>query len=89
MMKKGARKHGRLFTYIHAPSSHPMAAVVVSKKVASSAVDRHTLRRRTYSAFHSLAPQVQVVCVAKKELSKATFRDIVEDMTNNLCNAAL
>ena len=73
VMKRGKRAHSTLFScvYLSAPLGVSRAGVVVSKKVAATAVTRNRMRRQTYDVLRTLLPQVMspilLVCIAKKE----------------------
>ncbi len=53
--KTGKRIHGDCVTIVFTPFPTLHGSVVVSKKVAKSAVTRNTLRRRVYSQLRSVA----------------------------------
>jgi ribonuclease P protein component len=48
ILKSGQRYHGTFVSAVAISSLSPQISVVVSKKVAKSAVDRNRLRRRVY-----------------------------------------
>lgn len=60
----------------------PTVAVIVSKKVAKTAVSRNRMRRRVYEAFAPLVTSLpqgnRYVLYPKKEVLKANFEDIKE-----------
>lgn len=80
-MKTGARAHGRLFTCVYERGSTPAASVVVSKKVAKTAVLRHKIRRRTYSALSTIPLPHNVVVIAKNGVATAHLADIKAELT--------
>ena len=83
VMKRGKRAQSTLFScvYLPAPDGHSRAGVVVSKKVAATAVTRNRMRRQTYEVLRTLLPQVHpavlLVCIAKKE-ARGMTHDMVQ-----------
>jgi ribonuclease P protein component len=63
---------------------HARAAVVVSKKIAHSAVQRNAIRRRAYTILGTILPNLPqglvVVLYAKKEAVRASFDEISSDI---------
>ncbi len=63
----------------------PKFAIVVSKKVAQTAVERNLLRRRLYELFGKNAGDssggIAVVVFVKKEAIKATFRELKDSFS--------
>lgn len=82
----GKRFHGRFFSLLAAPLSvdHPKFAVVVSKKVATKAVDRNKVKRRARNALDkvrtSVSKPLALVLYAKSDAKKAEFSEIVSDI---------
>jgi ribonuclease P protein component len=66
-------------------------AVIVSKKVAKTAVGRNTLRRRVYSAFEPLLPRMKggFLCLAypRREGEKLSFKELSLSV-HDLCRQA-
>lgn len=83
-MKKGKRANGALFSYVFLPSPVGRASVVVSKKVAKTAVGRNLLRRRAYAALRATLPTVAVpvsiVCIARAGLSGASVARMEKEL---------
>lgn len=69
----------------------PGAAVVVSKKVASRATLRNTIKRRARVALQKLLPQgdssLVFVLIARKGAHAALFKDIRADIVNLMAHA--
>ncbi len=86
VMKRGKRVQSTLFSYVYlpAPEGHARAGVVVSKKVAATAVMRNRMRRQTYEVLCTLLPRAAapmlLVCVAKKEARGMTAAHIDEEL---------
>ena len=86
VMKRGKRAQSTLFScvYLSAPLPTSRAGVVVSKKVAATAVVRNRMRRQTYEVLRTLLPQVTppilVVCIAKKEARGMTAVQITREL---------
>lgn len=59
----GRRFQSQTLTVIHTPEATLKGAVVVSKKVAKSAVTRNTIRRRLYAALRQVATETGLVGV--------------------------
>jgi ribonuclease P protein component len=85
-MKRGKRAQSTLFScvYLPAPLGTSRAGVVVSKKVAMTAVVRNRMRRQTYEVLRTLLPQVTppilLVCVAKKEARGMTTAMLAREL---------
>lgn len=79
-MKTGKRAHAALFSFTYLSSPRAGAAVVISKKVAKTAVGRNLLRRRTYAALRIVMPKlltpISLVCIAKPALVGTSVREI-------------
>lgn len=79
----GGAFHTHLFTVRWKKSSQDGGrfSVVVSKKVAKTAVLRNKLRRRFYSALQNFpVKEVQGVIFVKKEATQASTADIVREI---------
>lgn len=68
-------------------------AVVVSKKVAASAVSRNKIKRKCYHVLRDLMPRVKksykIVFFAKKGVEKLSFKDFSENVFSTLSKAGL
>ena len=85
LLKTGTRVHGRLFTYIYSKKGAiPAASVVVSKKVAATAVGRHKIRRRAYESLRATLPPFRLALIAKKEAHTASYDEVRSDITHFL-----
>lgn len=79
--------HGESFSFKVAKTDalKQKFSVVVSKKVASHAVDRNKIRRRAYRVLQKLLPRltsgIQGVFMAKNGAGTKTFSDLEQDMT--------
>jgi ribonuclease P protein component len=66
-------------------------AVVVSRKVAKSAVRRHQIRRRTYAALAQIAEEldrgVHVVVFASPHVATLSYNELVEELRSQLVRA--
>jgi ribonuclease P protein component len=89
VMKRGKRAQSTLFSYVHlpAPEGYSRAGVVVSKKVATTAVMRNRMRRQTYEVLRTMLPDVHpailLVCIAKKEargMTHAALKQALEEL---------
>ncbi len=83
------RSHGELFSLSVSPSDGAEAkfACVVSKKVASSAVRRNTIKRRCRDIFRgSLVslPAGSYILYAKKGAAEASYAAMAEDLAKLL-----
>lgn len=61
ILLKGIPYHATNFTLRTLPSEKEGFAVLVSKKVAKSAVDRNRIRRRVYSLLRDVLPNIKIV----------------------------
>lgn len=61
VIKTGRPARGAGVSVKYEPSERPQAAVVVSKKVAKSAVERNRLRRMVYRSLPSPLPRARMV----------------------------
>lgn len=82
----GKRLHGKLFSLLVASvaGDNAKCAVVASKKVATKAVDRNKIKRRTRTVLakhisHVKKP-VALVFYAKRETRGANFAEIARDI---------
>ena len=86
VMKRGKRAQSTLFScvYLPAPLRVSRAGVVVSKKVAATAVTRNRMRRQTYEVLRKLLPHtatpILLVCIAKKEARGMTSEAITREL---------
>ena len=93
----GRPVRSRLFTIksVSHPRRHdPRIAVVVSKKIAKSAVQRNRIRRRLYEAFRARLPQLpqgaDVVCiVGSVEAQTVEFSELETALDQLLTEAGL
>ena len=80
VMKTGSRVHGRLFSFILKKAAQGGSAVVISKKVAKTAVARNTIRRRVRAVLAQYPMTVALVCIAKAPVATATLEEIRDDV---------
>jgi ribonuclease P protein component len=76
---EGRATHTPLFTLRMLPSDagHRQFSVVVSKKVAKTAVARNALRRKVYAALQECGPaNVHAIVYMKPDSMNATFEQI-------------
>lgn len=66
--------------FVYAAGSARRAAVVVSKKVAKSAVVRNRLRRQVYTALRGAGPATGTSIVLLKSAPKGSFGKIIEEI---------
>ena len=84
--KPARRLHGRFFTLLVGPVSEKgmKYACVVSKKVATGAVVRNSIKRRCRAALHGESASIQkphtFVLYAKSSAAKASFTEIQSDV---------
>lgn len=86
---RSRREHGRFFTLalvLRNDTKGPRAACIVSKKVATRAVDRNLIKRRARAA---LAPALRGVSVslsialyAKKDALHASYKEVADDIAH-------
>ena len=81
VMDKGRLVHSSLFSVKILKTAHSSRfSVVVSKKIAKSAVDRNKTRRRTFAALSTLygriTPGTHAVFMVKAPLLKASLQEI-------------
>ncbi|MBI3981160.1 ribonuclease P protein component [Candidatus Microgenomates bacterium] len=61
----------------------PRLSIIVSKKIAASSVARHKIKRRLVEAIRpylKILPQLKILIYAKKEITRATFSTIKEEV---------
>jgi ribonuclease P protein component len=78
--KHGVRVHTPATLFIYAAAGTRGAAVVVSKKVAKSAVLRNRLRRQVYTALRTVGPVSGTSIVLLKSFPKGSFLDLLEEL---------
>lgn len=87
--KKGGFLSSSLFSirFLKNPEKIRRISVVVSKKVAKTAVKRNLLRRRVYEVIQKMpeSPYFSII-FAKKGSEKASFREIATEITKLLKN---
>jgi ribonuclease P protein component len=86
-MKKGGFKSSSLFSLriLKNPLKSKGFSVVVSKKVAKTAVLRNKIRRRTYEVLQKIPKTpYSVILFAKNGVEKATFQEIEADISKLL-----
>lgn len=88
IMKNGKVISGSVFLFRYITQNNPQYAFVAPKSVAKNAVTRNFLRKQGYSAIRSF----KVISGAgiffyKKELKKANFSEIKEDIRKILQKA--
>lgn len=87
--KKGQTCHTKLLTARVLPNrlKHPRATVVVSTKVAKSAVKRNRMRRRLFAALAEQWPQLgayDFIVTAKQDLSVTEADELKGQLTSCL-----
>ncbi len=81
IMKKGGLTNSGLFSlrFLKNPENTTHFSVVVSKKVAKTAVLRNKIRRRGYSIFGKIQKELKnpyfIILFAKKGAEKANFNE--------------
>lgn len=82
--EQGFRVFSPLLTAVFYQNTHDhKAAVVVSKKLAKTAVVRNRMRRRVYAALSPLfeiSKKVTVIVYPKKETEKAPFQRLQDEL---------
>ena len=90
---RGFRVFSHSFTAVfYKNTEEKRVAVVVSKKMAKTAVVRNRLRRRAYEGISpslQLSPTTIVVVFPKKELQSTNFLDLKTEFYNAFCQAKL
>lgn len=85
LLKRGKTYVCPSFSLCVAPSSKLQVAVVVSKKVSKKAVIRNKNKRRVRHAlkkFESTLSPAAYMLFIRKDLSKAVYEDIVNELGN-------
>lgn len=83
IMKKGGFLNSPFFTlrFLKNPLNTTHFSVVVSKKVAKTAVSRNKIRRRAYSILRKYAKNPYfAILIGKKGVEKATFSEVEADI---------
>lgn len=80
VMKRGTRAHGLLCTYISLPRSESAVSVVVSKKVAPTAVGRNRIKRRMRAAAQGTIPRRAIVVIAKDGAAQALVAELRQEL---------
>lgn len=84
-LKGGKRTVTEHFSCTSYPSPLLKVAVVISKKVAKRAVDRHLLKRRIHSVIHKKSPPAGVYNIyARKNSPTLTYAHIEEEIATLL-----
>ena len=84
--KQGSAAHSKHLTlrYVLNVSSESRFAVVVSKKVAAKAVERHKMRRRTYEVIQKVVPHLNAplhaIFFTKPGVTKLPFSALEEEI---------
>ncbi|MCA9363622.1 ribonuclease P protein component [Candidatus Kaiserbacteria bacterium] len=85
----GKRLHSPSLTLVYTKAIGLSVAVVVSKKVARSAVMRNHLRRRLYSLIQTFQPTGGVyIVIAKPQSATHTFLELASEVQQLLGSAA-
>lgn len=86
MRCRGRPRHGRFFTLVVAPADEFKAGVVVSKKVAKTAVARNRLRRRVYSLLRWRSKQqpAHLLVIAKTGAAELSFSELTKEISTLL-----
>lgn len=81
----GKRTITEHFSCTSHPSTLLQVAVVISKKVATRAVDRHLLKRRIHTVIHKKSPPAGVYNIyARKNSHTLTYSQIEEEIATLL-----
>lgn len=89
-LKRGARVRGILCSYVTLPHTTPRSAVVVSKKVGRTAVQRNRIKRRVRAALRTARTTLgnrSLVVLAQPAASQATVGEFVHEITTRLNRA--
>ncbi len=74
------RSHSPHFQLLYVPEETLTASVVVSKKIAKTAVSRNTLRRRVYNLLRNASKEQSLrggyIVIAKQGASDIPFREL-------------
>ncbi len=87
LLKKGRRLHSTLLTVAYLPAPHTKAAVVVGKKIAKKAVQRHLLRRRVFHLLErwgALYNGKHVAVLLHPDAAHATYQELEQTLTHLL-----
>ena len=91
LFEKGKQYKNNNFIFKFLPSIEPISkfSVVVSKKVASKAVDRNKLRRQIFDCIQNnmslLKSDIVVIVIAKNNVTESKYEDLnkgIEDFLN-------
>ena len=85
VFKEGQRTHTPFFQVIYIPQRDRKVAVVVSKKVAKSAVRRNELRRRLYALFEKLTMVGHYIVLVKPSLGTLTKTKQQDEFMKAVC----
>lgn len=80
VFKHGIRVHSPSMLFVYAPGDMRHGAVVVSKKVAKSAVVRNRLRRQVYAALRTVGPALGTSIVLLKSAPKRSFAELLVEL---------
>lgn len=98
VLAKGSIVHSPIFTarILKTAASKDTGArfsVAISKKISKTAVERHKLRRKTFSALRpfvsKLGKGLHVILLGKSPLTKAKVADISIDLKNLFVKSGL
>lgn len=95
ILKKGRLQNSGLFSlrFLENPYNTTNIGVVVSKKVAKTAVSRNKIRRRAYSLVQKylkpLKPPYFLAFFAKKGAEKAAFKEVEAEISDLLQKAKI
>lgn len=78
--KRGIRVHTPSVLFVYAEGGSRKGAVVVSKKVAKSAVARNRLRRQIYMALRAVGPALGTSIVLLKSAPKGSFGELLLEL---------
>ena len=84
---KGKRAATRHFSISYLPSKTEKVAVIVSKKVAQKAVDRHRLKRRVLESIGTNLPKnVLLLVYTKGGSAELSFFEVKKEVSELLTN---
>jgi ribonuclease P protein component len=87
VLKRGIRAHGLLCTYLSLPQGTSGVSVIVSKKVAHTAVMRNRIKRRIRAATtHVALPKCALVIIAKSGAINADVSEFRNELISRLGN---
>jgi ribonuclease P protein component len=85
VMKRGTRVHGLLCTYVWRPRNEGGVSVVVSKKIAKTAVARNRIKRRMRAAARGVPELCRaIVMIAKPGASNATVSGLTDEFKKHM-----